>query len=117
MSRLSRERDLSAVGTTGRAPDTDYPVAYPMASSWLPRFACSLGVRGPLAARTFSRTSRSLTAGAGVDGSVWSRGMHQEFLGGQRGGWLPVALINFPLSLPCTCISTAPTDEMEGGGS
>lgn len=43
--------------------------------------------------------------------------MDQEVVGGQRGGWLPVALINLFASLPCIYISRAPTDELEGGGS
>ena len=117
MTQLRQRLDASVPGTTGRAPDAGYPVAYPMASKRRARFACSLGVWRPLEARTFSRTSRSLTAWAGGYGRASSQGIDQEILGGQRGGWLPVALVNLPASLPRTYIFTAPTDELEGGGS
>ncbi len=117
MSRLRQGLDASVSGTTGRAPDAAYPVAYPMASTRLPRFACSLGVWRALGARTFSRTSRSPTARVSGDGRGRSLGMDLAVVGGQRGGWLPVAPIKLLASLPCTYISTAPTDETEGGGS
>ena len=117
MTSFRRRIDRSVPGTTGRARDTAYPVAYPMASSQLPRLACSFGARWRLGARTFSRTSRSLTARVGADGRATSQGIGRGIAGGERGSWLPVALINLLTSLPCTYISTAPTEELEGGGS
>jgi hypothetical protein len=117
MTRMHPRVEANVRGTTGRTPDTGYPVAYPLASMCLPRFACSLDVWRPLEARTISRTSRSPTARVGGDGRERSREVDQQIVGGQRGGCLPVALINLPTSLPYTYISAAPTDELEGGGS
>jgi hypothetical protein len=117
MTSLRPRIHTSAPGTTGRAPDVDYPVAYPMASTRMQRLACSLGVGRPLGARTISRTSRSLPALASRN-RIWRyRAMVHGIVGGQAGGCLPVALINLPATLPCTYIPTAPTDEPEGGGS
>src|SRR4051812_34225821 len=115
MTWLHQGLDARVSGPTGRTPDDAYPVGYPMASTSLLRFTCSLCVRWSLEARTISRTSRSITARVGGDRRARSQGMDRELLGGRGGGGLPVALIKSPASLPCTYISTAPTDEMEGG--
>jgi hypothetical protein len=117
MTRLRQRLDASVPGTTGRAPDTAYPVAYPVALVRRQRLACSLDVPRRLGARTISRTSRSLTARVGGDGRASFPGADRQISGGQRGGWLPVALINLPASFPCTYITTAPTDALEGGES
>jgi hypothetical protein len=117
MTWLGQRLEASVSGTTGRARNAGYPVAYPMASRCLRLLACSLGARQSLGARTISRTSRSLTAGVGGVAREKSQGIDRENIGGQRGGWLPVALIKLSASLPCTYICGAPTGELEGGGS
>ena len=117
MNSLRKAIDVQVLRASVRTPGAAYPVGYPITWPRTMRLACSIGVGTPTAARTFSRSSRSLTAAGGrTQGScVW--GSVRENSGGKCGGRLPVALTSFLTSLPISSSSTAPTDGVEGGGS
>ena len=109
--------DAAVLRTAGRAPCAGYPVGYPITWPRRTRLACSVGMEAPIGARTISLASRSLSArGVGHRRPEFG-GWTKETVGGRRGGRLPVAPTNFLTSLPIASSFTAPTDEVEGGGS
>lgn len=117
MSCPRHHADVQVLRTAGRTPGEAYPVGYPITWPRLVRLACSVGVGSPTGARTFSLTSSSRCAAGANDSPSELGGWARGIIRGEREGWLPVALLIFLISLPIASASTAPTDEVEGGGS